>query len=200
VIDLSYTAALRLGLLRGVAPVEVERLTNEQIAAGSWRRGDDGGPAATSPAPPEAGTVARSPDPRPPSEPPMQPVVTDDPLGLLLADRGWVPREGPQEAPREVARDMPREAQPQVPQLPQAALTPGLWLQLGVFGDADGAEQWRQRLLQAGDDLEDTVRVVVVRGLVRVMAGPYRSRDEALRMAVRLQALVPSSPFVVEQL
>ena len=33
VIDLSYTAALRLGLLRGVAPVEVERLTHEAIRA-----------------------------------------------------------------------------------------------------------------------------------------------------------------------
>lgn len=41
VIDLSYTAALKLGVLNGVAPVEVERITFEQIRAGSWRR--DGG-------------------------------------------------------------------------------------------------------------------------------------------------------------
>jgi len=34
VIDLSYTAALRLGLLRGVAPVEVQRLTHDEIRAG----------------------------------------------------------------------------------------------------------------------------------------------------------------------
>lgn len=34
VIDLSYTAALKLGLLGGVAPVEVERLTHAQIRAG----------------------------------------------------------------------------------------------------------------------------------------------------------------------
>ncbi len=38
IIDLSYTAALKLGLLRGVAPVEVERLTHEAIRTGSWRR------------------------------------------------------------------------------------------------------------------------------------------------------------------
>jgi rare lipoprotein A len=38
VIDLSYTTALKLGLLGGVAPVVVERLTNEQIRAGVWRR------------------------------------------------------------------------------------------------------------------------------------------------------------------
>jgi rare lipoprotein A len=38
VIDLSYTAALKLGLLRGVGIVEVERITNEDIRTGAWRR------------------------------------------------------------------------------------------------------------------------------------------------------------------
>ena len=35
VIDLSYTAALRLGLLRGVATVEVQRITHDEIRAGA---------------------------------------------------------------------------------------------------------------------------------------------------------------------
>jgi rare lipoprotein A (peptidoglycan hydrolase) len=34
VIDLSYTAALKLGVLGGVAPVEVERITHDDIRAG----------------------------------------------------------------------------------------------------------------------------------------------------------------------
>ena len=38
IIDLSYTAALRLDLLRHVAPVEVERITPDEIRAGDWRR------------------------------------------------------------------------------------------------------------------------------------------------------------------
>ena len=37
IIDLSYTAALKLGLLRGVAPVEVRRLTHDDIRSGRWR-------------------------------------------------------------------------------------------------------------------------------------------------------------------
>ena len=45
IIDLSYTAALKLDLLRGVAPVEIERITNEDIRAGTWRRGDAGATA-----------------------------------------------------------------------------------------------------------------------------------------------------------
>ncbi len=37
VIDLSYTAALKLGVLRGVAPVQVQRLTFDDIRSGRWR-------------------------------------------------------------------------------------------------------------------------------------------------------------------
>ncbi len=43
VIDLSYTAALRLGLLAGVAPVTVERITPEEIRSGRWREAGLGG-------------------------------------------------------------------------------------------------------------------------------------------------------------
>ncbi|MCV2350628.1 septal ring lytic transglycosylase RlpA family protein [Paucibacter sp. Y2R2-4] len=39
VIDLSYTAALKLDILRGVTPVEVERITFEDIRSGAWQRG-----------------------------------------------------------------------------------------------------------------------------------------------------------------
>jgi len=49
VIDLSYAAALKLGVLRGVAPVEVRRLTHEDIRTGRWR--GDGTPAEPAPAP-----------------------------------------------------------------------------------------------------------------------------------------------------
>lgn len=50
IIDLSYTAALQLDLLRGVAPVEIERLTNADIRTGAWRRPGDA-PPLPSPAP-----------------------------------------------------------------------------------------------------------------------------------------------------
>jgi len=44
VVDLSYTAALKLDLLRGVAPVEVQRLTFEDIRTGAWQRDQLGEP------------------------------------------------------------------------------------------------------------------------------------------------------------
>ena len=54
IIDLSYAAALRLDLLRGVAPVELERLTFDEIRAGTWRHGEPESRrlAAAAPAPP----------------------------------------------------------------------------------------------------------------------------------------------------
>lgn len=58
VIDLSYTAAMRLGVLNGVAPVEVERLTHEQIRSGAWK----GGSAVEVPAAAVAEVAARSGD------------------------------------------------------------------------------------------------------------------------------------------
>lgn len=61
IIDLSYTAALKLDLLRGVAPVEIERITNEDIRTGAWRR--DSGTAYASAAPVPV-AAARTPLPR----------------------------------------------------------------------------------------------------------------------------------------
>ena len=66
VIDLSYTAALKLDLLRGVAPVEIERITNEDIRTGAWRRGSDLMLAAAPvPAPSPAAPVYVPPPPMP---------------------------------------------------------------------------------------------------------------------------------------
>ena len=47
VIDLSYAAALKLGLLGGVAPVEVRRITHAQIRAGRAASAAPAAPAAT---------------------------------------------------------------------------------------------------------------------------------------------------------
>ncbi|WP_067066166.1 septal ring lytic transglycosylase RlpA family protein [Roseateles chitosanitabidus] len=41
IIDLSYTAALKLDVLHGVAPVEIERITYEDIRTGAWTKDRD---------------------------------------------------------------------------------------------------------------------------------------------------------------
>lgn len=64
VIDLSYTAALKLGVLRGVAPVELTRITFAEIRDGTWRKGPPETPPAPPPAvPPDEGVAAAEPAP-----------------------------------------------------------------------------------------------------------------------------------------
>ena len=82
VIDLSYTAALKLGLLNGVAPVEVVRLTFEEIRSGRWRVA---GAAVAAAIPPPLSTrpspAGLLPDDPPPGEP------LQSPSGASM--RGW---------------------------------------------------------------------------------------------------------------
>ncbi len=42
IIDLSYAAALKLNVHGGIAPVEIQRLTFDEIRSGNWRRGEPG--------------------------------------------------------------------------------------------------------------------------------------------------------------
>jgi len=60
IIDLSYTAAMKLGVLNGVAPVELTRITFDDIRTGAWRR--NGTPADADRPPAE---MATAPEPAP---------------------------------------------------------------------------------------------------------------------------------------
>ncbi len=98
IIDLSYTAALKLDLLRGVAPVEIERITNEDIRTGAWRR--------------DAGTAYASASPAPP--PPQPQRVAAAPVAVPSA---WV-------APVAMNAAAPASATPVAPQTPMASTAP----------------------------------------------------------------------------
>jgi rare lipoprotein A len=53
IIDLSFTAALKLDVLRGVAPVEVRRITHAEIRAGQWPAPAGEAPPVFVPEPPQ---------------------------------------------------------------------------------------------------------------------------------------------------
>jgi rare lipoprotein A len=64
IIDLSYTAALKLGVLGGVTPVQVQRLTHDDIRSGRWRSDFAAAPAVApiaAPADAPADTPAAAP-------------------------------------------------------------------------------------------------------------------------------------------
>lgn len=172
IIDLSYAAAMKLGVDRGVAPVDVERITHEDIRTGAWRRG--GGdtavaavsPAAVPAAAPELTTTAEAPPVAGPSAAaaePSPPVASGMPArALTTAARGW-------------------------------------WVQLGAFRERGGAESFQQRVASELDWLSPLLAVFSEAPLFRLQAGPYASRDEAQAAAQRVRDALQLVPVLIER-
>jgi rare lipoprotein A len=175
IVDLSYAAALRLDLLRGVAPVELERITFDEIRTGAWRgRGDAARLAAAS----AAGAPAMAAPPAP-----------SLPLPLPAQDIAFVAAVPTAPLPEaSVTR-------------PSAQAARGFWLQLGAFRERDGAESFKRRI-GADDDaawLAPMLAVFADASLFRVQAGPFASRDEAEGAALRLRTALALVPMIVER-
>jgi rare lipoprotein A len=178
VIDLSYTAALKLDLLRGVAPVEIERLTFDDIRTGAWRRG---APAVLAQAPP----------------PVVVPVpATDDAIAAIAArlDRGEAapPLAVPPPPPLPVDEPPP-------PVEPIARAAAGFWVQLGAFRERDGAEGFQRHVGAELDWLAPRLGLFSDAALWRLQAGPYASRDEARASAERIREALQLVPVIVER-
>ncbi|WP_088285220.1 septal ring lytic transglycosylase RlpA family protein [Ideonella sp. A 288] len=196
VIDLSYTAALKLGLLNGVAPVELERLTHEAIRSGSWQR--DAEPVAAAPPPPPV-VLPLAPAPAPAAVPGPLPAVTPaadtgdaDPIAALAQQVGAAPGLRPDAIPGRT-HDTATAAPAGAP------LAPGFWLQFGAFRDATSAEAWRQQLAQQVDWLAPRLSVVADAPWHRVQAGPWASRQDALFAADRLRDRLAAAPVLLER-
>jgi rare lipoprotein A len=205
VIDLSYAAALKLGVANGVAPVEVERITQEAIRTGAWRNGAEGRAFAAAPAA-NAPTVTSSPPPVSAAPPPpvanaSAPIVSppEPPAGALttVAIAPASPRAANSDAgPGENSDDaveVARTARP-IAQAPS-----GYWLQLGAFRERDGAFDFQRKVERELEWLAPLMAVFVDRDLHRLQAGPYASRSEAYGAAERLRAELHLVPLVVER-
>ena len=173
-IDLSYTAAWKLGVLgSGRAMVEVETLLP-----------DPGTPAAP--------VVATAPAGKPnvetriPSIPPP-PVAIPLPVGPAIVPRA------------ETATVAPANPEPSAPQ-PVVAVTndlKGLFLQLGAFGSQDNAESYLTRLRAQVDWLAPALHVYPKDGLFRVHAGPYANQIQAREAADRISQALGIKPMVL---
>ncbi len=190
IVDLSYVAALRLDLLRGVMPVELERITADAIRTGAWRREGDGATrvaaARSSPA-----LVASAVAPAAA----LAPVARGAPESVTIApaDVGLVSAATAQ-APPIVA-----DAAPFV--RPSSDAARGFWIQLGAFRERDGAQSFQRHV---GDDndagwLAPLLATFADAALFRVQAGPYASRDEADGAATRVRSALGIVPLIVER-
>ena len=170
IIDLSYAAAVKLGVQRGVALVEVERLTHEVIRSGSWRR-----------------------DATPPAEPPTLSAAAAPPPERLQG----LPAEPAPEPAAPAPPSRPAEAALAVEASPGSALR--LWLQFGAFRERAGAEGFSQQLQSLLLELAAPLVIRSADGWHRVLAGPYPSRELALRDQRGSAGRLSSPPRLVER-
>ena len=226
VIDLSYTAALKLDLLRGVAPVEIERITNEDIRTGAWRRDSGTAYAAASPAPrataasvsvPSAWVApvammnapAASTMPVAPQTPvtAMAPVEQQQPVAqaapqAVEADVPPPPRQPivvtdlAPMAPLDVPARTPSAASAAAP---SATAATGFWVQLGAFRERDGAETLLSQAARGLPSLAPQLRVFSEAGTHRLQAGPFVSRNAAGEAVTQLRESLRIAPMVVER-
>ncbi|MDA8092818.1 MAG: septal ring lytic transglycosylase RlpA family protein [Betaproteobacteria bacterium] len=138
-IDLSYTAAYKLGLIGpGSGLVEVQSILPDE-ENGTWL-------AAAPKTPPNT-----TPDPAPPA---LQ--------GSIVASAGRA-----------------------------------VYLQLGAFSARQDARDFRDKARLALGELPGHVAIATGRRLFRVNLGPFKDRQEASRIAAKVQSLLQESPLVI---
>ena len=218
IIDLSYTAALKLDLLRGVAPVEIERLTFEAIRSGQWRGSSTGtAVASATAAEPARPAVAPNANSAPPPAVPAAPTAAE---AFRTADAGTRGTSAPvaiqntAEAPvgTPVAANVPPSALLQVSTAePAATATPtnapqppvptsGYYVQIGAFKQIDGAENFHRKVVADLSWLSPLLAVFTDASSVhRLQAGPYRTRDEAQGVAQQVREALRLVPMVVQR-
>ena len=171
-IDLSYTAAHRIGILGGATMVEVE-----SIIPG----GDANGITAQTTA-------------RPPLREPAAVVTAPPPeLERPAPSTALAPGEQIAVAPPAVAALAPAVT-PAPPQTPITAEGGRMFLQLGAFASRENADGFLARVKSEADWLP--AQIVSRDGLHRVEAGPYASVAEARHYAQRVVQALGIRPMV----
>ena len=216
VIDLSYTAALKLGVLGGVTQVEITRITDDDIRSGVAQRKPTSAVAMAAAA--SAASVVRPADavvvaatgggvdtggPATLQSPTTTPGVdlgvaaaTDAasavPGAVTTVSETVVAVVAPASAP--VRADKPDERG-------RADTTAGIgwWVQLGAFKQRDGALDFQRRLIDEQPWLAPLLAVFTDRGLNKLQAGPYTTRDDARSAAERVRTALQLVPTIVEK-
>lgn len=183
IIDLSYTAALKLGYIgSGSGQLEVERLLPADIIAMNKQR--------------QNGTLAAAPPPtllepaRDNSAPATvvtesvdMPVLTAQPLLL-----------DPPSSPA-----MAASAQGAAQGDGNNTLASGFYLQFGAYSQQANADGARSRLMQELSGLVNTLNSIAVNGLYRLYAGPYASRSDADSILQQVRQRTSINPIVVQR-
>ncbi len=189
-IDVSYTAALKLGLLgKGSHELQIERILPEEIdrmlatragvspttpARLQTRQAKSGTELSASTALAQSSSLALN-----------QPLVL---APKPVAEPGAAPAAAP--AAPEIEALMVSDRAP-------SAVRNGYYLQLGAFSRADNAEAARVKLAKVSGVGE--LEVAQGGSVYRIFSGPYASRQDALQAAQGLPAAFSLKPIVIQR-
>lgn len=202
IVDLSYTAAFKLGALKGVTPVELSHITFEEIRAGTWRR--DGAseamaasntkreitvPRRTSASSEQDAAIAPVADRPPVVAPPVLP-ATQPTERMMGNDAEPLPEPPPRSDAMRVDA---------VVAVAGARPISGFWVQLGVFRQREGADGFHRKVMADLDWLAPLLAVFSEPSAFRLQAGPYASREQAQDVAKRVRDALSLVPVIVER-
>lgn len=194
IIDLSYVAAAKLGLIGpGSGKVVVEAITQTDISRGTWKTP---GQNLVAVAPQNADSSADNQvQTFSASEPAIAPLMPDALSAIALTDSNGV--ASPDNAD---STNTPPENSATVLQYQSqggAPVASGFYLQFGAFGSAENAQALAQKLnTQIADVESQTVHVAQGGDLFRVQLGPYPDRTQAVNAAVRVYDAVGAQPTI----
>ncbi|USX26256.1 septal ring lytic transglycosylase RlpA family protein [Oxalobacteraceae bacterium OTU3CINTB1] len=202
-IDVSYTAALKLGLLgKGSHELKIERILPEEIDRMlATKEGVSGTKAPRLQAASQSGARLSSYA----GEGGKQPSMAPQPLVLTpkAVSGGGGAANAAITAPvvaLAVAPAAAAGAKPEIEALMLAdsvpAATSGFYLQLGAYTRAENAEAVRGKLAGSGFSMLEVVQSGPVH---RLFGGPFASRQEALQAAQGLPASLSLKPIVVQR-
>jgi len=80
-----------------------------------------------------------------------------------------------------------------------AAGAAGFWVQLGAFGQREGAAGFQDKVAKQMPALAGKLAVFSDNGRHRLQAGPYASREAALRLGAQLRSSLGLAPVIVER-
>jgi rare lipoprotein A len=186
IVDLSYTAALKLDLLRGVAPVELQRITSDDIRTGAWRHAPEGDAAQLATGAIEPAAIAALPAASGEATPEVLPVSTASVASAITVSTAGTPLAADPIADAPAARAFTTPAR-------------GFWVQLGAFKRRDGAEGFHKRVAAELDWLSPLLAVFDDASMFRLQAGPYASREQARGVAERVRGGLQLVPVIVER-
>jgi rare lipoprotein A len=192
IIDLSYTAAYKLGIIgNGSAEVEVESINPnvyvKTIAASTVQSQplENGAPA-------HAVAAANAPA-----------VIADPVVTAPAAATTAVALPAPTPAPAPAPAPVPTSAPTPTPNTQPAAIASlgisdtAVYLQLGAFSSQAGAEAYMDKMRRKlGDTGSKQLKLTFQEGLVRVHIGPYANLSEARSSAESMEDKLGFKPMV----